>query len=52
MSKPRIRPKTKGFFAGRFECEGVMPSFGIVGWGYGRTIQEAYENWLKEPIPF
>lgn len=52
MIKPRIRFKTKGTFKGKFECEGPIAGISITGWGYGRTIQEAYENWLSEPIPF
>jgi len=51
--KPRVRPKRRsGFKSDWFECQGRIPGTGLEGWGYGRTIQEAYENWLDEPIPF
>lgn len=51
--KPRIRPKRRaGFQADWYECQGLIPGAKLEGWGYGRTIAEAYANWLEEPIPF
>lgn len=50
--KPRIRFKSKGYFKGNFECQGIIPGTSCDGWGYGLTIEEAFKNWRDEPIPF
>ena len=52
--KPRIRPlpKRAKFDYLKFECQGLIPGTKLEGWGYGRTIAEAYANWLESPIPF
>lgn len=53
--KPRVRPHIRRpvFESLRYECRGLHPDFtDLFCYGYGRTIQEAYENWFNEPIPF
>lgn len=53
MSKPRIKPKKHWRLTGPwYECHGIHPSMKIEGWAYGRSIQEAYQNWLDDPLPF
>jgi len=52
--KPKIRPlRNLGPLDGPwFECKGFIPGTKLEGWGYGRTIEEAYESWLSEEILF
>lgn len=57
MNKPRLRlyrggvtPRLKYEVRGEVKCE-VM-GYIVFGYGYGWTMEQAYFNWLKSPIPF
>lgn len=57
---PRIKPyraATKAMAEQlKFECRGKIDcpitNERIYGYGYGRTIEQAYYNWRESPLPF
>lgn len=51
--KPRIRPvRRSNFIQAMYKCTGLN-LFGVESVGYGKTIEQAYEDWkMYFDIPF